>query len=59
MHLGSYDTEAASFREMETFCAAWALHRKSKLHREICISDPRKVDVSRMKTVLRFQTEQV
>ena len=58
MHLGSYDTEPASFTEMETFCTAMSLHRTSKLHREIYISDPRKVEVASMRTVLRFQTEQ-
>lgn len=59
MHLGSYDDEPASFTRMETFCAANSLRRKSKLHREIYLSDPRKVEAARMRTVLRFQTEQV
>jgi hypothetical protein len=43
---------------MEAFCSAKSLYRKSKLHREIYLSDPRKVAAASMRTVLRFQTEQ-
>ncbi|HIP33736.1 MAG TPA: hypothetical protein EYG89_03180 [Bacteroidia bacterium] len=55
MHLGSYDNEPESFKIMEAFCKENNLERKSKKHREIYISDPRKVKPEKLKTVLRFQ----
>lgn len=54
LHLGSYDDEPASFAKMEQFCAKEGYERISKKHREIYLSDPRKVEVSKMMTVLRF-----
>jgi hypothetical protein len=57
MHLGSYDNEQASFDIMEDFCSQNNLKRKSKQHKEIYISDPRKVDPEKLKTVLRFEVE--
>jgi hypothetical protein len=59
LHLGSYDAEPASFARMEAFCAANSLSRKSKLHREIYLSDPRRTDAAKMRTVLRFQVTRV
>lgn len=58
MHLGSYDDEPASFEKMEAFCASNGYRRISKLHREIYLSDPRKTDASKLKTVLRFKIDQ-
>ena len=55
MHLGSYDDEPASFEMMEAFCAENGYKRISKLHREIYLSDPRKTEASKLKTVLRFK----
>jgi hypothetical protein len=55
MHLGSFDDEPASFERMEAFCAANSLTRKSKLHREIYLSDPRNTEPAKLRTVLRFQ----
>ena len=57
MHLGSYDNEQESFDIMEEFCLQYGLKRKSKQHKEIYISDPRKVDSKKLKTVLRFEIE--
>ncbi len=57
MHLGSYDDEPESFKIMEEFCAQNNLSRKSKQHKEIYISDPRKVVPEKLKTVLRFEVE--
>lgn len=57
MHLGSYDSEPESFRLMEAFAESEKLKRKSKVHREIYISDARKVAPEKLKTVLRFQAE--
>lgn len=55
MHLGSYDDEPASFEKMEAFCVDNGYQRTSKLHREIYLSDPRKTEASKLKTVLRFK----
>jgi hypothetical protein len=57
MHLGSYDNEPESFAIMEEFCTINQLKRKSKQHKEIYISDPRKVVSEKLKTVLRFEVE--
>jgi hypothetical protein len=55
LHVGSYDDEPASFARMEAFAAAQQLSRLSKSHREIYLSDFRKVAPEKLKTVLRFQ----
>ena len=57
LHLGSYDNEPTSFDIMETFATQNGYRRKSKLHREIYLSDARKVSPDRLKTVLRFGVE--
>lgn len=54
MHLGSYDDEPKSFVQMEDFTKSNNLTRKSKSHREIYLSDARKVAPDKLKTVLRF-----
>jgi hypothetical protein len=54
MHSGSYDSEPASFKRMEDFCLEHSFTRKSKRHREIYLSDARKVSPEKLKTVLRF-----
>jgi hypothetical protein len=55
MHIGSYDDEPASFRLMEEFCLQNNLTRESMQHREIYLSDFRKVSRDKLKTVLRFK----
>jgi len=57
MHIGSYDDEPESFERMEAFCGENGLERISKRHREIYLSDPRRTEKSRLKTVLRFQVK--
>jgi len=57
MHLGPYDEEPASFELMEEFCRENDLTRLSKRHREIYLSDARKVIPEKLKTVLRFQVK--
>ncbi len=54
LHIGSYDDEPESFDIMEEYCTANGLKRKSKTHREIYLSDARKVAKDKLKTVLRF-----
>ena len=55
LHLGPFDDEPASFAKMEDFARAQGLQRESKAHREIYLSDPRKVEPEKLKTVLRFK----
>jgi hypothetical protein len=57
LHLGSYDDEPASFKRMEQFCEKNGYKRVSLMHREIYLSDPRRTEASKLKTVLRFQVE--
>ena len=57
LHTGPYDNEPDSFRMMEDFCSKNSLKRKSKIHREIYLSDARKVSSEKLKTVLRFQAD--
>jgi hypothetical protein len=57
LHVGSYDSEPESFRQMEEYAEAMGLKRTEKLHREIYLSDPRKTEPAKMKTVLRFRVE--
>lgn len=54
MHIGPYHTEPESFRKMEEFCIQRGVKRKLNSHREIYISDPRKVTPDKLKTVLRI-----
>ncbi len=57
MHLGSYDNEPESFKLMEQFCKENNLTRESKQHREIYLSEVRKVSPEKLKTVLRFKVK--
>ncbi|MFC4778693.1 GyrI-like domain-containing protein [Paenibacillus sp. GCM10023252] len=58
MHVGSFDEEPKSFAAMEAFCKQNGYTRASKLHREIYLSDPRKTQQEKLKTVLRIQVEE-
>lgn len=58
LHIGSYDNEPESFDRMEQFAKENNVTRKSKIHREIYISDFRKVPTEKLKTTLRFQLKQ-
>ena len=55
MHIGSYDSEPESFAMMEKYCKEQGLSRISKKHREIYLSDPRRTEAAKLKTVLRFK----
>ncbi len=57
LHVGSYDDEPATFEVMEKYCTEQNLKRLSKRHREIYLSDFRKVKPDQLKTVLRFQVK--
>jgi len=56
-HIGSYDDEPASFERMEAFATSIGKKRKSKLHKEIYVTDPSKVPAEKLKTTLRIWVE--
>jgi len=55
LHNGSYEKEPESFKMMETFAKEQGLKRLSHTHREIYLSDARRVAPEKLKTVLRFK----
>ena len=57
LHIGPYDEEPESFSIMEDYCAQNNLRRITKIHREIYLSDFRKTQPEKLKTVLRFKVE--
>lgn len=54
MHIGKFEDEPESFARMEAYCTEQGFIRSSKIHREIYLSDPRKTEPAKLKTVLRF-----
>lgn len=57
LHMGPYDDEPQTFKQMESFLENNHLKRTSLLHREIYLSDFRKVEQAKLKTVLRYKVE--
>lgn len=57
LHIGSYDDEPMSFAEMSTFARNNNLSRRNLIHREIYLSDARKVQPEKLKTILRYQVQ--
>ena len=58
LHVGPYDDEPESFMKVDEFCAAYNLQRANdEWHREIYLSDARKVEPAKLKTVLRVQVK--
>jgi len=55
LHIGSYDEEPISFEMMKQFCRENGFERSSHTHREIYLSDPRKIASDKLKTVLRYR----
>ncbi|GFP76295.1 GyrI-like domain-containing protein [Clostridium fungisolvens] len=55
MHIGSYDDESHSFEQMKGFIKENDLEITTLVHREIYISDARKTEKSKLKTVLRYR----
>ena len=57
MHIGSYDDEAKTIELMESYAGENGYQfdlSNTRRHHEIYLSDPRRCDVSRLKTVLRY-----
>ena len=58
LHVGPYDNEPESFVKVDEFCSAHNLQRANDVwHREIYLSDARKVEPAKLKTVLRVQVK--
>ncbi|WP_099203503.1 GyrI-like domain-containing protein [Miniphocaeibacter massiliensis] len=57
LHKGSYDTESSSFGLLDEFCKENNLKRLSMVHKEIYLTDPRKSEPEKQKTVLRYCVE--
>ena len=57
LHVGPYDNEPATFAKLNEFCAAHGMARANEWHREIYLSDARKTEPAKLKTVLRFQVQ--
>ena len=57
LHVGSYDSEVESFKMMEEFVKEKRFERAEKIHKEIYLSDARKVEAEKLKTILRFKVK--
>ncbi|WP_348772424.1 GyrI-like domain-containing protein [Pseudoalteromonas luteoviolacea] len=57
LHIGPFEDEQETFEIMDAFANQNGLVRVSKVHREIYLSDVRKVAPEKLKTVLRFKVE--
>lgn len=57
LHTGSYDDEPASFEAMDRFAARNSLRRTAPWHREIYLSDARRTEAGKRKTILRYPVE--
>jgi len=57
LHLGPYDSEPESFARMEEFAEKNGWMRSSRKHREIYLSDARRVPPEKLKTTLRFKVK--
>lgn len=57
MHVGPYDDEAESFEKMKEFIKNNNLEIVTLVHREIYISDARRVAPEKLKTVLRYRVK--
>lgn len=57
MHIGSYEKEFESFDLMDAYCEKEGLVRVNDSHREIYLSDPRRVSPEKMRTVLRYEVK--
>lgn len=59
LHIGPFATEGETFSVMQEFIENNNLRIKTLVHREIYLSDPRKVTGDRLKTLLRYRVEKI
>lgn len=57
LHIGPYDDEPKTFTTMMDYVQSIGYERIHKGHREIYISDPRRSEPQKMKTILRFSIQ--
>lgn len=57
LHIGPYDDEPNSFRQMDKYLEENNLERTTFVHREIYLSDAQKVEPAKLKTVLRYMVK--
>ena len=57
LHIGAFDDEPASFEKMEQFAEENGLKRAESCHREIYLNNAKRVERSKLKTILRFSVE--
>lgn len=55
LHVGAYDDEPASFQLMDDYVSDQGFKRISKIHREIYLSDARRVAPEKLRTILRYR----
>ena len=58
LHIGDYDDEPKSFEKMMKFMNENNLEKIGEAHREIYLSDARKVERNKLKTILRCMVKQ-
>lgn len=54
LHVGSYDSEPASFEKMDELANSLGLERCGQVHREIYLSNKNRTPEEKLKTVLRY-----
>lgn len=59
LHIGSYDDEPAAFEKMAQFAEDNGLIRKESSHREIYLNNAKRVEKSRLKTILRYAVSDI
>ncbi|MDE6276169.1 MAG: GyrI-like domain-containing protein [Clostridia bacterium] len=62
MHIGSYDDEPQTIANMHEYAKANGYEidiNDTRFHHEIYLSDPRKCDVSKLKTVIRLPIKEI
>ncbi|MGI6129496.1 MAG: GyrI-like domain-containing protein [bacterium] len=57
LHIGSYDDEEISLNRLNMYIEENNLEKVTLAHREIYLSDPRKVEPAKLKTVLRYMVK--
>ena len=55
LHIGTYDDEPKSFNKMKEFIKENDLKIKTLIHREIYLSDARKTEKAKLRTILRYR----
>lgn len=59
LHIGAYDDEPASFDKMNQFADANGLKRLESCHREIYLSNAKRTEQDRLRTILRYQVKAI